>query len=287
MIEDQINKYISQYTDKVLTKLDKKADQAIYGPSKNTLDEFRAAISSQGGIQRLNQFIFNIPIPEFLRQSLIDDFSVNNFLSTQGLNIFDGTLGLLCRSVEIPPKQLNTSQIKINGQTRTVPMNYRWDNVTATFIDTNSCLVYNVFSNWLDAINNPVTNTGRFYDDYVKDLRLDYLNKNSEVMGYISLYEAFPIAVSRSAVSYDATNGYMTTTVTFSYLYQANQYYTANMLYNIANNVTGGVAEALLGLTSKVVDTYNPMKWVKNSMESTTFKNEAKENKLSLTGWFD
>lgn len=282
MINDQINKYISQYTDKIISKLDKKADKAIYGPSQNKLDEFRATISSQGGIQRTNQFVFNVPIPEFLRQSLIDDFSINNFLSTQGLNIFDGTLGLLCRAVDIPAKQFNTSSVKINGQTRIVPMNYRWDNVTATFIDTNSCLIYNIFSNWMDAINNPVTNTGRFYDDYVKDLRLDYLNKKNEVIGYIALYEAFPISVVRAPVSYDNNTNYMTTTVTFSYLYQANQLYTANMLYNIANNVTDGVAEALLGLTSKISETYNPVKWVKNSMESNTYKNAAKENKLSI-----
>ena len=99
----------------------------------------------------------------------------------------------------------------------------------------------------------------RFYDDYVKDLRLDYLSRNNEVVGYISLNEAFPISVSKGSVSYD-DGGYMTTSVTFTYLYQTNRDYSSNMLYNIVNNLTNGSVGNLLNVATSAIDTYLPSK---------------------------
>ncbi len=267
---DIINTYIQRTTNKILDKLDKKLDKELYNKyytgTKTTLDEFRALISNNGGLQRLNRFMFNIPLPEFLRPSLIENFTLRNFMSTQGLNIFDGSLGLLCTKVSVPAKQVNTRTIKINGQTRVIPMNYRWDNITAEFIDPLNGLIYNTFYDWLDGINNPVTNTGRFYDEFVKDLRIDYMSRDSEVKNYITLVEAFPISVSRTDVDY-SESGYMKTTVTFTYLYQQNKDYSSHMLYNILNNVTDGVAGGLLDVATTAVSRYNPAQILKNTLK--------------------
>ena len=265
---DIINTFIQNQMDKVFKKIDNKLNNVFYSPAKDSIDEFRATISDHGGLQRVNQFILNIPLPEFLRKSLIEDFSINNALSLVGKNIFDGTLGLLCQSINIPGKNLRTSSIKINGQTRVVPMNYEWEEVSATFIDTNDCLIYNTFYKWIDGINNPVTNTGRFYDDFVMDLRLDYLNKNNEVIGYITLNEAYPTSVTREESTY-CEHGHMTTTVKFAYIYQTNRDYTTSMLYNVINNMTDGAASKLLNKTTEFIDTYNPLEIVKSSVKST------------------
>lgn len=278
---DIINTFIQRQVDKVLNKVDKKLNDRFYTASKTTLDEFRAVISSAGGLQRTNRYVFNVPLPEFLRETLIEDFSMKNVMANLGMNVFDGTLGLLCNSIQVPGKSLNTSRIKIGGQTRTVPMNYNWDNVTATFIDTTNSIIYNTFYNWIDGINNPITNTGKFYDDFVKDLRLDYLSKENEVVGYIALNEAFPISVSRSQMSYEDT-GYSTTTVTFTYLYQTNRDYSSNMLYNILNNIVPGAAGTLLNTATSLLDTYNPLEWVNNSKNSSQFTQQANKNQLKL-----
>ena len=278
---DIINHFIQSETDKILKKFDKTVNNRFYSDSKSSLDEFRAVISAGGGLLRSNRYVFNIPLPDFLRESLIKDFSWSNFMQTQGLNIFDGTLGLLCQRIEVPPKSLRTTQIKVQGQTRTVPMNYNWDNVTAEFIDTGNSIIYDTFYNWIDGINSPVTNTGKFYDDFVKDLRLDYLNRADEMVGYITLNEAFPISVQRSTSSYGETN-YITTRVTFTYIYQTNRDYSSNMLYNILNNVTGGVAGQLLNTATNLVETYNPIEMVKNSLNSSNFSSDKKNNKLKL-----
>ena len=128
---DIINTFIQRKTNKILDRLDKSLSNRFYSPSMTSLDEFRSVIANAGGLQRANRFMFNIPLPDFLRETLIERFSAKNFLATQGLNIFDGTLGLLCEKISVPAKELRTTEIKINGQTRRVPMNYTWDTVTA------------------------------------------------------------------------------------------------------------------------------------------------------------
>lgn len=261
-MSDIINTFIRRKTDDILNKLDKHVNNVFYSPTKSTLDEFRATISNSGGLQRLNRFVFNIPLPEFLRETLIERFNWKNVLATQGLNVFDGTLGLLCNKIEIPAKSVRTTDIKINGQTRRVPMNYTWDTVTAEFIDPLNGLIYNTFYDWVDGINNPITNTGRFYDDFVMDLRLDYLSKTNETVGYITLNEAFPISVSKAEVSYDNA-GYMTTSVTFTYLYQTNRDYSSKMLYNILNNITDNSASTLLNKATSIVNQIDPSTYLK------------------------
>lgn len=268
---DIINTFIEKQTNKLLKKLDTSLNNAFYSASKTSLDQFRAIISGAGGLQRSNRFVFNIPLPDFLRESLIEKFTLKNVFATQGLNIFDGSLGLLCQKITVPPKALRTSQIKVNGQTRTIPMNYTWDSVTAEFIDPLNGLIYETFYNWMDGINSPITNTGRFYDEFVKDLRLDYLNKDSKVVGYISLNEAFPISVSKGTLSYD-DSGYMTTSVTFSYLYQTNRDYSSNMLYNILNNLTDGAAGKVLNSATNAIKQYLPAaeKTINKSIKNLT-----------------
>ena len=267
-MSDIINTFIQRKTNQILDKIDKKIEEKFtnrfQSPSKESIDEFRSTISNSGGLQRLNRFMFNIPLPEFLRPTLIERFNLKNILATQGLNIFDGTLGLLCNKISIPAKSLRTTEVKINGQTRRVPMNYNWDTVTAEFIDPLNGLIYNTFYDWIDGINSPVTNTGRFYDDYIMDLRLDYLSRSNEVVNYITLNEAFPISVSKANVSYEDT-GFMTTSVTFTYIYQTNRDYSSDMLYNILNNVTSGVAGKLLNKATSYVDQLNPAQLVKNT----------------------
>ena len=278
---DMINRFIQNQTDKILKRIDKKLNNVFYSPSRTTLDEFRAVISSAGGLQRTNRFVFNVPLPDFLRKTLIEDFTMQNLMSNLGMNVFDGTLGLLCQQISIPDKKLNTTSIKINGQTRTVPMNYTWDTVTAEFIETTNGIIYNTFYNWIDGINNPITNTGYFYDEFVKDLRLDYLNRDNEVVGYITLNEAYPVSVSRSECNYGGAS-YVTTKVSFTYLYQTNRDYSSNMLYNIINNIVPGAAGTLLNTATSLIDTYNPLEWVRDSMNSNQFTEQRNNGQMSL-----
>ena len=64
----------------------------------------------------------------------------------------------------------------------------------------------------------------------------------------------------------------MTTTVTFSYLYQTNRDYSSNMLYNILNNITQGAAGKLLNVAVNKVNDYLPSTASIRRMENDLFK---------------
>lgn len=270
---DIINKYIKQTTDKFLDLVDVTIDQRLHEPANTSLDVFRSNLSA--GIARPNNFIFNVTLPDFLRPSLIERFSVASILASQGLSPFEGKLSLLCFQVELGAKKFNNKIVKSGGQTRKIPQNYSWDNVICSFIDTNEHIVFNTMSDWMDGINNPITNTGVFYNEYITDMRVDLLNKKNTITGYAALNEAYPISVSRSTLNWGSLNTFMVTTVEFSYLYQNNKDYSSLQLYNTMNNLTDGAFSKLLNIANDTINTYNPATLLKNSLNSNT---RAREN---------
>ena len=273
----EVDKYFDRGADKIIQKINEYQGDEYTTPAVKNIDEFRSNISNEGGLQRTNQFRLNISIPKFLTDSI----DLGSFSELTGMSAYNNTLSLLCKSIEVPAKTLNTTEIKINGQRRVVPANYTWDNITITFIDTNSCVVYNTIYDWMDSINNPATNTGRFYDDYISELKIDYLDKRNDVLGYIRLVDAFPISLSRSSLSYDNQNEVMTTKVTFTYTYQSNQDYSAKMLYNIISNLTNGSVGNLIDKAKSVVKSYNPAMIIRDSLKSKN-RQDIKQGSLYL-----
>lgn len=263
---DIINKYIKQTTDKFLDLVDNKIDQMLHEPAKTSLDAFRGNLSS--GIARPNQFMFNVTLPDFLRPSLLERFSVAAIMASQGLAPFEGKLSLLCFQVELGAKKFNNRTVKSSGMTRRVPQNYNWDTVTCSFIDTNEHIVYNTMSDWMDGINHPVTNTGVFPDEYETDMRVDLLNRKNSITAYAALNGAYPVSLSRSTLNWGSLNTFMVTTVEFSYTYQNNKDYSSLQLYNALNNLTDGAFSKLLGIANDAVNTFNPATLLKNSINA-------------------
>ena len=283
-VDKEIDKYFDRKADKVIKQISSVDNDRFSAPAANRIDEFRSNIIKEGGIQRTNQFRFNIAIPNFINDDEKFTSSLSDYLTAAGLPDYNNTLSLLCQEIDLPAKTLNTREIKVNGQKRVVPANYNWDTVTVTFLDTNSCIVYNTMYAWMDGINNPATNVGRFYDDYVSELKIDYLDKNNKMLGYIRLVDAFPISLSRSNLSHSDRDGVMKTKVTFTYVYQSNKDYSSEMLYNIFNNLTDGSAANLLDKAKSLVKMYHPGKIISNSLKSDQFKEQRKNDSIEVFG---
>ena len=283
-IDKEIDKYFDRKADNIVKQISKVDNDRFSAPAATRIDEFRSNIIKEGGIQRTNQFRFNISIPNFISDDEKFISSTADYLSAAGLPDYNNTLSLLCQEIDLPAKSLNTREIKVNGQKRVVPANYNWDNVTVTFLDTNSCIVYNTIYKWMDGINNPATNVGRFYDDYVSELKIDYLDKNNNMLGYIRLVDAFPISLSRSNISYTDRDSVMKTKVTFTYVYQSNKDYSSEMLYNIFNNLTDGSSANLLDKAKSLVKMYHPGKIISNSLKSDQYKEKRKNDAIEVFG---
>lgn len=226
-----LDKYLNIAAEKVTTKLDKLASKLIEGDAPSSIDKFRSTLSA--GLARPNQFITNFILPSYVSTNLLADIK-----SIFGVSTFDSNLSLLCNEVTIPSRKLNTTSIKFNGMTRKAPTNYEWDDITISFIDTNEHLAYKIFSKWMDGVTNPYTNTGKFYDDYTSDIKVNLLNKNNETTSYFVLNKAYPTSILEIPLSWDSEEGYNKIQITFNYLYQSDKDYSSMAIYNMINNMS-------------------------------------------------
>lgn len=226
-----INKYVGQFTNKVNESLNKVVEDInITGETTGTksLATFRNKLNSAGGVARSNLFMVSFELPSWMENA--------EFLQTLGITRFNEELGLLCSKVSAPTKSLQTQTVRYgNNLDRKIPTGYRWEEVTFTFIERNDYLIFNTFNEWIDGINNPVTNTGRFYDDTVSDVKINFLNKNGDILAYYTLLEARPSSVTISDYDWSQTNQYVTIDITFDYVYSITRDYS---LYNLVNIYT-------------------------------------------------
>lgn len=228
-----IDKYLNNAFTAVTSKADALASKLIEGEAPSSIDKFRSTLSI--GLGRPNNFIVNFSLPNFVSTSIAADIK-----SLFGITSFDSNLSLLCNEARIPSRKFNTIEVKTSGFTRKIPNNYIYEDISFSFIDTNNHLALNIFSKWLDGINNPFTNTGKFYDDYVSDIKVNMLNKTNEVTNYASMIKAYPIAIDEIPLSWDSTEGYNKIKVTFTYLYQADKDYSAATIINTIKNMSVG-----------------------------------------------
>lgn len=253
-----INKYVNQGLNKLVSKVNKAVSSwDISGESKNisavkTVDDFRNKLSEGGGPARTNQFIVSFEVPTFMNESKL--------LGYLGVTQFNEELGIYCYKVSAPEKRFNTTKVKYeNYIERDIPTNYSWDDLTFSFIERKDYLIYNLFNEWLDGIHNPITNTGRFYNEITCDVKINLLNKDNEIMAYYTLLEAKPISVSLSELTWETNDQYVSIDVDFSYTYPVSKDYDLTSLLNsvlefgssdVSNTIKDTVNLGWKGITS-------------------------------------
>ena len=146
---------------------------------------------------------------------------------------FNEELGIMCYKATAPEKKFNTVKVKYENQIeRDIPTNYTWDVITFSFIERKDYLIYNLFNEWLDGMHNPITNTGRFYNEIISDVKINFLNKDNEVMAYYSLIEAKPVGMTMSELTWETNDQFVSIDVDFSYIYPTNKDFELTSLVN-------------------------------------------------------
>lgn len=225
-----INKYVKRFTDKIEDRADRLAGKLISdvkGPS--SIDEFRSKIESKG-LARTNNFIVSFELPSFLQKDI-------NFLSLVGLPSFSETLGIACYKVDISEFDLSKTDVKyVNNVKRAIPTGYKWGDVKFSFIENQQYQIYKLFSKWIASINNPITNTGMFYNDTISDVKINFFNKKNNIISYIALEEAQPKSVEITDFDWGSSNTFVSVDVTFDYMYQYNELFNISALLNAVTN---------------------------------------------------
>jgi hypothetical protein len=135
----------------------------------------KSSIIKKGGIALGCQYMFTMIAPEIMRNKVkflltegpesLSQYNASNFASWIAQQ--SRHVSLMAESVSIPGRQLMTSEYRIAGTVRKMPYGVLYDDLTVTFICTNSMAERTFFDVWQQLIVSPAVQYMEFYDNYV------------------------------------------------------------------------------------------------------------------------
>lgn len=174
---------------------------------------FITHIDKSNGFIRPNKYLVEFSPPPALRQ-----YITRNVASPGTNDNYDMTkVGLLCHSVSIPQKTLQTYEHKQLGVAYKVPHSIIFDPVIFTFYADGDMEVRRFFDAWIQCIINDENATMNFYDEYVSQIRISLMDVEGRIRHIVEFYEAFPMSLSNLDLSYASNNSLLSLSVTMSY----------------------------------------------------------------------
>lgn len=139
----------------------------------NTIEEFKGIIGKGGGLARTNLFqVILPPIP--------------------GTNTTAGELNLLCSSVSLPGRQIQTVESIIGTKVEKISNGSVTDDVTFTFRVLNDYSVKKYFEAWQKIAYNPNTYQIGYKSDYGKQVIINQLKKGQGFQLFDASTTLFP-----------------------------------------------------------------------------------------------
>ena len=180
-----------------------------------SLSELKSSITFGGGLARTNKFL--VTLPSLGAGGLI------GALGSRNMNI-------LCRTAQIPGKQVTTHEKRIGMKFEKVAYGYAVEDVTLTFMETSLMPIRNYFDTWRGLTLDETAQTAKYKTEYQKrviisqlamPLPLGAFTPNLPIDVQVSTYQieltnAFPTSVT--AIEYNnEADGFVETTVALSY----------------------------------------------------------------------
>ena len=147
-------------------------------------------------------------------------------------NIFFGTtlnssdkvrkLLLYCNSAQLPGINISTFQSRTFGETREMPYDKLYDNVSFSFYVDRDMYIKKFFDTWVDGIQNPTTRTFEYYDQYTTDIEIRIQDVAEKDTYIVKLFEAYPKTISPITIGYDQKE-VMQLQVSMNYKYWQSQ----------------------------------------------------------------
>ena len=136
---------------------------------------------------------------------------------------------LLCEQASLPGISYASAQNRSWGETREAVYDRLFEPVTLQFHVDRHFVVKQVFDDWMMMIQNPITRSFNYYNNYTTKMKINIQDLQDETMYEVELAEAFPKAIV--PISLDAeSKDTMRLQVTFQY-----RYWTASMIQQNAN----------------------------------------------------
>ena len=160
-----------------------------------SLSEIKSSITFGGGLARTNKFL--VTLPSLGAGGLI------GFLGARNMNI-------LCRSAQIPGKQILTHDKRIGMKFEKVAYGYAVEEVTLSFMETSTLPVRRYFDTWRDIVLNEDEQTANYKRDYQRRVIIHQLAMPVP-LGAFPITNQLPVDVQVSTYSVELINAFPTT----------------------------------------------------------------------------
>lgn len=130
-----------------------------------------------------------------------------------------GSVGILCYQCTFPQRSLKTFDVMQRGVPYRVPFSQDYSPVSFNFYALPDYNTRQYFDEWhKDVILSLPMNVMGTYDRYVKNIKIQSLDRMGQVKYKIKLYEAWPVTIGDVDLNY-SSNTYQSIAVTLSYKY--------------------------------------------------------------------
>lgn len=155
-----------------------------------TLTTFISEIKT-GALARNSHYYMNFTAPAIFANSKLN--SSNNMQR----------LFLYCNSAQLPGINISTFQSRTFGETREMPYERLFDNVSLSFYVDRNMHIKKFFDQWIDGIQDPITRNFNYYENYTTDISIIVKDVADKPAYIVTLYEAYPKTMSPITLGYD------------------------------------------------------------------------------------
>lgn len=181
-----------------------------------SISELKSSITFGGGLARNNQFLVTLPslgagIPALNSLGALGGAisSALDFLGQRNMNI-------LCRTAQIPGKQVLTHERRIGMETQRVAYGYGVEDVTLSFMETSRLPIRRYFDTWRSLTIDEDNQTAGYKSDYQKRIVIHQLAQPVPIAG-LSIANLIPATLMISTYSVELVNAFPTTMVGAEY----------------------------------------------------------------------
>ena len=217
------------------------------GQGESTINRFIAEINQGEGMARPTRYMVVIQPPQKIyteQEVMASEFGGG--VGSGGSNDLESAntkrnVGMMCNSVTMPSRDVNTAASQQYGPQRRMPYAYSFSGELAMSFYGDKFLRQRMFfENWQKKIFNIQTHDMNFYDDYVGTMDIMQLGsfsseKDRDRVTYaVRLYEVYPQTIGSYGMGYGSANEVVNVPITLNFRHWRN------LTIDQVNNATVG-----------------------------------------------
>tara|TARA_B110000977_G_scaffold50735_1_gene68925 strand:- start:651 stop:1592 length:942 start_codon:yes stop_codon:yes gene_type:complete len=214
------------------------------GQGESTINRFIAEINQGEGMARPTRYMVVIQPPQKIMD--MQDYMNDSQSPSSGSNDLESAnikrnVGMMCNSVTMPSRDVNTAASQQYGPQRRMPYAYSFSGELAMSFYGDKFLRQRLFfENWQKKIFNIQTHDMNFYDDYVGTMDIMQLGsfsseKDRDRVTYaVRLYEVYPQTIGSYGMGYGSANEVVNVPITLNFRHWRN------LTIDQVNNATVG-----------------------------------------------